>query len=146
MNRKLKWGTALALALATVAAPAFADSDRRGRGHGNGHGYSDARHGHRHDHRDHRRDHRRDDRRHAYRDHRPARHGPAVHYYHPAPPPRWTRGSYVRHYRQPVYVVHDYYGHGLRHPPHGYRWMRDDYGDFLLVAIATGLIADLVLR
>lgn len=60
--------------------------------------------------------------------------------------PRWARGGYVHHYQRPVYVIRDYRPYGLRHPPRGYHWMRDDYGDYLLVAIATGLIADLVFR
>ncbi|MGY1521260.1 RcnB family protein [Luteimonas sp. A482] len=165
MNLGLKWGTALMLALATAAAPAIAlaDNDRRG-----GHGHRDHdRRGHdsRRDNRDHRRNHRqarldnrydRRDDRYSYngRDRRPAvvvHHRPVVRHYHPAPrhhagPPRWARGGYVHHYQRPVYVVNDYYGHGLRHPPRGHRWMRDDHGDFLLVAIATGVIADLLLR
>jgi len=157
MNLKLKWGTALMLALATVAAPALADNDRRGR-QGYGHRDHDRR-----DHREARRDDRRDyrhDRRHDRRDYAygrsyraPARvvhHRPVVRHYYPAPrhvaPPRWARGGYVHHYQRPIYVVNDYRGYGLRHPPRGYRWMRDDYGDYLLVAIATGLIADLILH
>ena len=166
MNLGLKWGAALMLALATTAAPAIAlaDNDRRG-----GHGHRDHdRRGHdsRRDNRDHRRDYRRDhrqvrrdhryhrrDRRddRYYRDSRPVvvHHRPVVRHYHPAPrhgPPRWARGGYVHHYQRPIYVVNDYYGYGLRHPPRGHRWMRDDHGDFLLVAIATGLIADMLLR
>lgn len=43
-------------------------------------------------------------------------------------------------------MVQDYRGYGLRHPPRGHRWVRDDYGDYLLVAITTGLIVDLILR
>ena len=165
MNLKLKWGTALALALATVAAPVFADNDRRGR-QGHGHHRDHDRRDERRDHREARRDDRRDyrhDRRHDRRDHRDGRrdyayrtpvrvvhHRPVVRHYHPAPryvaPPRWARGGYVHHYQRPIYVVNDYRGYGLRHPPRGYRWMRDDYGDYLLVAIATGLIADLILH
>lgn len=171
MNLKLTWGTALALALATVAAPAMADNDRRGYGH-----RDHDRREHRRDHREHRRDHRehRRDHRQARRDYRQARrdyrhdrrydrrdyvhyrppvrvihHRPVVRHYHPAPRyagPRWARGGYIHHYQRPIYVVNDYRGYGLRHPPRGYRWMRDDYGDYLLVAVATGLIADLILR
>lgn len=156
MNRNLKWGTALALALATVAAPAFADNDRRGY---RDHDRREARRDWREDRRDDRRDRRearrdyRHDRRDDRRDYGYARsyrapvhvvHRPVVRHY--AAPPRWARGGYVHHYQRPIYVVNDYRGYGLRHPPRGYRWMRDDYGDFLLVAIATGLITDLILR
>src|SRR3546814_3035210 len=73
-------------------------------------------------------------------------------YYSPRPvvvhrgPPRWSRGH--RYYRAGygrTYVVNDYYSYGLRRPPSGYYWRRSDAGDYLLVAIATGLIADLIL-
>ncbi|WP_242112319.1 RcnB family protein [Luteimonas aquatica] len=62
-------------------------------------------------------------------------------------PPRWARGTryYDRGYG-PTYVVYDYGRYGLRQPPYGYRWRRSDAGDFLLVAVATGIIADLILH
>ncbi|MBP6798242.1 MAG: RcnB family protein [Luteimonas sp.] len=159
MHDMLKWGAAVALALATVSAPALAEHGRRdGRG---GYDRGDDRYD-RYDRRDARRDYR-DDRRDARRDDYygyerayypppPVRviRRPVAPNYMPAPryvaPPRWARGGYVHHYRQPVYVVRDYRGYGLRHPPRGYHWMRDDYGDYLLVVIATGLIADLIPR
>lgn len=67
--------------------------------------------------------------------------------YHGYGPPRWARGTryYDRGYG-PTYVITDYGRYGLRHPPYGYRWRRSDAGDFLLVAIATGVIADLILH
>lgn len=40
---------------------------------------------------------------------------------------------------EPYYVDHDDYH--LETPPHGYRWLRHRNGDFLMVEIATGLIA-----
>ncbi|MDR2871323.1 MAG: RcnB family protein [Xanthomonadaceae bacterium] len=59
----------------------------------------------------------------------------------------WSRGERLHaHYRGPVYAVNDYHYYGLRRPPQDYRWMRDGYGDFLLVAVATGIVIDLVLR
>ena len=67
--------------------------------------------------------------------------------YHPGyGPPRWARGGryYDRGYG-PTYVVRDYCDYGLRAPPRGYYWRRSDAGDFLLVALATGIIADLIL-
>ena len=48
-------------------------------------------------------------------------------------------------YRVPQWVVNDWHGHGLQSPPHGYRWVQ--YGsDYLLVAIATGVILQLLLN
>jgi Ni/Co efflux regulator RcnB len=172
MNTSLKWGAALMLAVATMAtATPAAARDDRGR-----HGYSQRdydRHDRRYDRREYRQDRRHDrryDRRDARRDNRydrrydyahsrhyspPVRvvhHRPVVHHvYHPAPryhagPPPWARGKPLKHYNRPVYVVHDYRGYGLRHPPRGHRWVRDDYGHYLLVAIATGVIVDLLLR
>ena len=68
--------------------------------------------------------------------------------YHPGyGPPRWARGA--RYYGGgygPTYVVNDYRGYGLRAPPHGHYWRRSDAGDYLLVAVATGIITDLILR
>ena len=77
-----------------------------------------------------------------------------------APPPRYVapprvvyrpygfqRGyRYSNYYGGPVYVVNDYNRYQLRQPPYGHRWIRDDRGNMLMVAIATGIIADLVLR
>lgn len=152
MNLKFTWATVLAVALATVAAPAFADS-RRGHGHRD-HDRREHRHERRddrrarHDRRDHRYERR--DPRHDHRGSRHQRRAPVhVVHHHPAPRykgPRWARGGYVHHYQRPVHVVHNYHGYGLRHPPRGHRWMRDDYGDYLLVAVATGLIVDAILR
>jgi Ni/Co efflux regulator RcnB len=56
----------------------------------------------------------------------------------------WARGRYV-----PVayrgYYVQDWGYYGLRPPPPGYRWIYAD-GNFVLMAAATGLIADIVLH
>ena len=158
--------SALLLALAVFALPASAagrDHDRGHRGHDrHGHyerghdrrsAYNDGyRDGRRHDRRDDRR-HRRHDRRHDRRIvFRPA---PRVVYrdrYVSRPvvvhrgPPRWARGHryYGPGYGR-TYIVNDYYNYGLRRPPSGYYWRRSDAGDYLLVAIATGIIADLIL-
>ena len=43
-------------------------------------------------------------------------------------------------------MVHDYSHYHLRPPPPGHHWVRDDHGNMLLVAIATGIIADLILH
>lgn len=148
-------------AMAAVASPAVAKDQGRGQGHDRHHETrgQPARHD--------RRDDRRYDRRGAYRGgygngyrhdgrviYRQAR--PVYRsYYRPSPrvvyrsAPRhdWRRGGryYGPGYGQ-TYVVNDYYGYGLRQPPHGYYWRRSDIGDFLLVAAATGIIADLVLH
>lgn len=48
-------------------------------------------------------------------------------------------------YRSRQYVVDDWRGHGLRAPPRGYHWVQTG-GDYVLVAIATGLILELLLN
>lgn len=57
----------------------------------------------------------------------------------------WVKGSRVPpQYRSHQYVVNDWHGHGLKRPHRGYHWVQ--YGsDYLLVAIATGVIAQLIL-
>jgi len=56
----------------------------------------------------------------------------------------WRRGAYVpAAYRG--YYVQDWGYYGLRAPPPGYRWVYAD-GNFVLMALATGLIADLVVH
>jgi Ni/Co efflux regulator RcnB len=56
----------------------------------------------------------------------------------------WRRGGYVpTGYRS--YYVQDWGYYGLRPPPPGYRWIYAD-GNFVLMAVASGLIADLVLH
>lgn len=57
----------------------------------------------------------------------------------------WVKGSRVPpQYRTPHYVVNDWRGHGLKAPSRGHQWVQ--YGaDYMLVAIATGVIAQLIL-
>ena len=56
----------------------------------------------------------------------------------------WRRGAYVpAPYRG--YYVQDWRYYGLRSPPPGYRWIYAD-GNFVLMAVASGLIADLVIH
>ncbi|HYD46063.1 MAG TPA: RcnB family protein [Phenylobacterium sp.] len=62
-------------------------------------------------------------------------------YYRPGYAP-WRRGAVLpRYYRD--YRVNDYYRYRLRPPPRGYAWYRvgDDY---LLAAVASGLIFDII--
>jgi Ni/Co efflux regulator RcnB len=56
---------------------------------------------------------------------------------------QWERGH---RYDGPVVVIHDYERVRLRPPPRGYHWVRDDNNDYVLVAIATGIILDYVLN
>lgn len=96
----------------------------------------------RRDYRDHRRDYReerRDYRRHdGYVRHDGYRSNGRHHY---------TRGGYVPHeYRGNRYVVSDWRRHrGLYAPHHGYHWVQAG-NDYLLVAVATGLIANVLLN
>jgi Ni/Co efflux regulator RcnB len=66
-------------------------------------------------------------------------------YYYGARGPEWRRGGHVpRQYMDRQYWVEDWRGHHLSAPPRGYRWVQvgDDY---VLVAIASGIIAQLLL-
>lgn len=166
MKRCKTWALgALLLALsAAIAAPAIARDNDRGR-QGHDRGQHDRRHDDRgrHDRGRHNWSHDRSrgyDRRvyiapaHVYVAPRPRyvvrHHAPryynAPRYYH-RPAPRWVRGvRYHQHGYGPTYVVHDYRPYGLRAPPRGHYWRRSDAGDFLLVAVATGIIADLILH
>ena len=47
-------------------------------------------------------------------------------------------------YRTRQYVVDDWRGHNLSAPPRGYHWVQTG-GDYVLVAIATGVILQLLL-
>ena len=48
-------------------------------------------------------------------------------------------------YRNNQYVVNDWRGHHLSAPPRGYHWVQTG-GDYVLVAIATGVILQLLLN
>ena len=79
---------------------------------------------------------------------RPQQHGPQR--------PSWheQQASHGHHWRkgqrlapaQRRYVVSDWSHRGLRAPPRGYQWVRENNnsGDYLLVAAATGLIASIL--
>ena len=49
------------------------------------------------------------------------------------------------YYRSNQYVVNDWRGHRLSAPPRGYQWVQTG-GDYVLVAIATGLILTLIIN
>ena len=60
--------------------------------------------------------------------------------------PHWSRGDRLyRDYWGPRYYVNDWRRYRLRRPPYGYRWVRVN-GEFLLVAISTGIILDVMLN
>jgi Ni/Co efflux regulator RcnB len=58
----------------------------------------------------------------------------------------WYRGSYLpREYRSRHYVVDDWRAHRLYAPPPGHHWVQAG-GDYVLAAIATGVIAAILLN
>jgi Ni/Co efflux regulator RcnB len=62
----------------------------------------------------------------------------------PHPQAQWQRGGRLPGaYRAPRYVVDDWRGHRLQAPPRGYQWVGVG-GDFVLAAVATGLIAQII--
>jgi Ni/Co efflux regulator RcnB len=111
---------ALALTFAASAAPVFAQ-DR--------HVPPPQRHGDRfdrHDRRDHDDGHRRNDRDYVRQGH-------------------WERGQRLpAQYRGRQYVVDNWRAHGLKAPPRGHQWVQSG-GDYLLIAVATGIIAQVLL-
>src|SRR6478752_4774319 len=59
---------------------------------------------------------------------------------------RWNRGERLpMQYRDRQYIVSDWRGHHLSAPPRGYYWVQNG-SDYLLVAVATGIIAQLLLN
>ncbi|CAN5558969.1 hypothetical protein BH10PSE4_BH10PSE4_45370 [soil metagenome] len=72
---------------------------------------------------------------------------PAAYYGRPGYRPgytAWRRGGYLpSYYRGGGYVINDYGDYRLRPPPRGYYWYRAG-NDYVLAAIATGLIFDII--
>lgn len=97
--------------------------------------------GHDHDHDDQRYDHDHGDHR---DDHRDDHHGQG--FYDRGRHEGWYRrgGRVPDEYRRGDYVVSDWHRDHLREPPRGYHWVRSDNGDFLLVAVTTGVIASIL--
>lgn len=59
----------------------------------------------------------------------------------------WTKGERLPSQAQTSqYVVGNYGQWGLRTPPNGQRWVRDDRNNFYLVMINSGLVADVYSR
>lgn len=93
--------------------------------------------GRRDDRYDHRHDERRDTRGYSRWDGHPG--------YYGARGPDFRRGGYLPHeYRRPIYVVNNYYGHHLPPPRRGHQWVQVG-ADYVLIAIATGVIAQIIL-
>ncbi|WP_139826366.1 RcnB family protein [Derxia lacustris] len=121
----------LAFALAGLALPAFADpphghgggehGDGRGPGGNGPRGHDDRRDWH-------------DDHRNWSDEERPR--GPERR--------EWARGEHMPRGTRVVYVD-DWRARGLRRPPPGHRWARVD-GQWLLIAVATGVIVDILLH
>jgi Ni/Co efflux regulator RcnB len=59
---------------------------------------------------------------------------------------QWHRGGRIpNEYRNRQYVVNDWRGHHLSAPPRGHQWVQVG-SDYVLVAVATGIIAQLLLN
>jgi Ni/Co efflux regulator RcnB len=68
------------------------------------------------------------------------------HFAYGARGPEWRRGGRVpAQYRSRQYVVNDWRGHHLSAPPRGQQWVQVG-GDYVLVAVATGIITQLLLN
>lgn len=70
-----------------------------------------------------------------------------VHDYHRGVGPNheWQRGGRLpNEYRGHQYEVRDWRGHHLSAPPRGYHWVQVN-GDYVLAAVATGIILDTLL-
>lgn len=103
----------------------------------------------RRDFRNDRRDDRRDfrhDRRDDRRDFRQSRNDRHYQYRYNARGPDFRRGGYIPYeYRNRQYVVVHPQQHRLSAPPRGHQWVQVG-SDYVLIAIATGLIANLILN
>jgi len=57
----------------------------------------------------------------------------------------YKKGGHVpAEYNGGSYAVTDWRSEHLRQPPRGYHYVRSDNGDFLLVAVTTGVIASII--
>lgn len=145
-----RFASALLLSLTLASTSVMADGRGRDRGdeRGNAHGYSqrdDRGHADKRDHDERRyeRESRRDDRYSEYRrDDRRDRHDERAYYdgarhYH--------KGERINsRYRDRVYYVNDWGHHHLHRPPRGHVWVQVG-GDYVLMAVATGIIASIIL-
>jgi Ni/Co efflux regulator RcnB len=58
---------------------------------------------------------------------------------------RYYVGGYAPVYASHRYWINDWRARHLYAPPYGYQWVETDTGDVLLLALATGLIANAIL-
>jgi Ni/Co efflux regulator RcnB len=143
---------ALVAASFSFSSSAFAKDDHDRRSRGNDHEQSrDDRQGSRHadkrdqrDNRDHNRQaDRRDDR--SF-ERAQERRNDRQDFSYNARGPEFRRGGHVpREYRNRQYVVTDYRTYRLSPPPRGHQWVQVG-SDYVLIAIATGLIANIILN
>jgi Ni/Co efflux regulator RcnB len=56
----------------------------------------------------------------------------------------WRTGQRYSNWRNSRYYVNDYGSYGLPAPRRGYRYYRDNNGDIVMAAIATGVIASIL--
>ncbi|MBL8545348.1 MAG: RcnB family protein [Hyphomonadaceae bacterium] len=59
---------------------------------------------------------------------------------------QWRRGDRLPNYARTQYREVDWRREHLRQPPRGYHYVRDDRGEVLLVAVATGVILSILLN
>jgi Ni/Co efflux regulator RcnB len=122
------------LAIAALLGSSLSFADDRGRGHDE----EFQRHGHG---RGHQWEDQRDDRSFDQRDGRWNERRPDYN----ARGPEFHRGGYIGpEYRSRAYEV-DYREHRLSRPPAGHRWVQVG-ADYVLIAIATGVIANIILN
>ena len=76
---------------------------------------------------------------------KPAPKAPQQHARGAGPEQQWHQGGKLpQQYRGHQYVVNDWQHHGLKKPGRGQQWVQYG-GDYLLVAIASGVIAQVIL-
>jgi len=63
-----------------------------------------------------------------------------------APHHGWRKGGHIadNYYRDDRYWVRDWHSRHLPEPPRGHRWLQVD-GDYVLAAVATGVITAIIL-
>ena len=58
---------------------------------------------------------------------------------------QWRRGERMGYNDWRSYQRVDYRQHHLRRPPHGYEWRQSSNGNYILAAVASGLIASIIM-